>query len=189
MNKKSSIIIIILVGLLAVLAMIFYLSSLPQKERRPAVPELAGEVSLSLISPKNNYQVGELVLVDVLLDSGSELVDGVDIILQYNPASLQLKAKNAAVFDKTGSVFGTLTTAQIDEKEGRLAISGLSVPPQGHFQGRGKVFSLEFEAKKSGQTEVSFVFEPGLTSDSNVSSFSRAEDVLTKVINLELLIF
>lgn len=153
------------------------------------IPErLAGEAVLSLVSSQSACQKGEIVTVEIYLDSKGHLVDGVDVILNYPPQDLQLEYMDSVFLDESDSVFGIFPSPTVNQENGQIVFSALSVPGKS-FQGKGKIASLKFEAEKAGETEIKFLFTPDSTVDSNVSSYEEPKDVLGKAVNLKLLIF
>ena len=95
------------------------------------------------------------------------------------------KLKKKRYLDTTSSVFSSFPSPEIDETAGQIKISAITSPGES-FQGQGKVASLNFKAKKQGETIVSFVFEKGSTIDSNVSSYTYPGDILSQVENITL---
>lgn len=163
-------------------------SELKPIERPTEKLAIEPKASLMLISSQNEYNLGDSILVEIYLDSQGNLVDGVDVILKYQPQYLSLKFQEAEFLDKSGSVFKSFPAPMVDQKKGQIVFSALTGPGQS-FQGQGKVASLWFETQKPGQTEIKFLFKPGSTTDSNVSSYTQPKDILEKVTDLELSIF
>ncbi len=141
---------------------------------------------LTLAANDSEYKVGDDVIVDVYLDTNGEAVDGVDLILEYNPSFVQLNG-TAKFFNTEGSVFSNFIGAKADKEEGRIEISALTSPGNS-FQGRGKIGSLVFSSQSAGNTKISFVFKKGDTTDTNVSSYSQSGDTLDRVQNVSLTI-
>ncbi len=196
MEKKSIIflIIFIIVGAIAGITLYYYLLLF---KKEPILGEEVREILrraqqarrravLILVSKENQYVVNDDVVIDIYLDSQENLVDGVDLVLKYDPQFLQLEERE--FFDTTGSIFNGFPDAKIDEAIGQIRISAITSPGNS-FQGVGKIGSLYFKAKKNGQTTVSFVFEKGSTIDSNVSSYTYPGDILALVKNVALKIY
>jgi len=185
-----TIILILLILLITTgVVLVHYLSkseAIPETEKTKSAAEKG--VILELFSPKNEYKTGEIIKVEVQLDSGDELVEGVDILLYYNPNFLKLKTENGFL-NTSESIFSTFPSPKVNIKKGEIIFSALASPPKGNFKGKGKIATLTFEAIKKGETTIEFAFTPGATRDSNVSSFSEPKDLLEKVKNLKLKIY
>jgi len=193
MFKKIIIILIILVVLMLLcLGIIFLLK--PNKSLAPSKPE--AEVTsfqpklaiLSLDSPKVNYQLGETLSLIINLDSKGLMVDGVDVLITYNPSYLKpqfLTDKNP--LDTTESVFTVFPLVKIDEAMGQIKFSALSSPGQS-FTGKGQVAKLQFKTIHQGETFLEIKFKPGLTNDSNVALTGKGKDILGKVEGLKIFI-
>lgn len=186
MNKKSIIylFIVLVVAAVAGLVIILFKGGVNQPlTGGPGGSAGGGEkVSLILSSDKESYQVGENVSVDIYLNTQEKKTVAADVILTYDPAILNLKYIGSEFIDKTGSVFDQFFSIA-DQKKGKISLSAL-LDPEKNFKGRGKIVSLEFEVKGKDQTEIKIVFEPGISTDSNVSY--EGKDLLEEVANLNL---
>jgi len=134
---------------------------------------------LSLFVEQEEIKAGDEIKVNIILDTQSQPVDGVDVILKYDP--LVLKAQDKEV--KKGEVFTNFMTNEINQETGIIKFSALSQPGQA-FTGQGVLAFIDFQALKQGQTPISFVFEPASTQDTNVASQSK--DILKEVRELGL---
>jgi len=178
--------------MLLYLGIIFLLK--PNKSLAPSKPE-AGTSSfqpklaiLSLDSFKVNYQLGETLPLIINLDSKGLMVDGVDVLITYDPSYLEpqfLTDKNP--LDTTESVFAVFPLVKVDEAIGQIKFSALSSPAQS-FTGKGQVAKLQFKTIRQGETFLKIKFKPGLTNDSNVALAGKGRDVLGKVKGLKIFI-
>ncbi len=181
-----------MVLMLLFLGIVFLLR--PTKPLTPSKPETkisspqSKSAILSLSSPKINYQLGETLPLIINLDSKGLMVDGVDVLIIYNPSYLDpqfLTDKNP--LDTTESVFAVFPLVKIDEAIGQIKFSALSSPGQS-FVGNGQVAKLQFKALRQGKTSLEIKFKPGLTNDSNVALAGKGKDVLGKVKGLKIFI-
>jgi len=193
--KRRNLIFLMLfiaIGLIAGLILFYYVAlfkkepilGLEVRQLLHKEQPLKRQAILSLTSNKKEYLVNEGIIIDIYLDSQGNLVDGVDAVLRYDPQFLQLQDKKSFL-DTYGSVFSSFPGIQIDEAVGEIKISAITSPGRS-FQGKGKVGSLFFIARKEGQTLVTFVLKRGSTTDSNVSSYAYPGDILSQAENLVL---
>ncbi len=136
---------------------------------------------LSLSSQKKENKIGQIFSVEILLDTKDFEIDGVDVFLKYDPKMLEISGKEGSRI-RVGNVFKNFMGSEINKETGLIKFSALSEPKE-KFQGQGKIATINFKSLKEGMTRISFIFERGLTTDSNVSR--KGEDVLLDVINGE----
>ncbi len=154
------------------------------KVKAPEIKNIERRAVLSLSPQEGEYQIGAIFPVDILLDTKDFEIDGLDIYLKYDPGILKISDKEGN-YVKEGNVFKGLLGEEINEQAGLIKFSALSDPLK-KFQGQGKVANIKFKVLEQGTARVSFVFEPGLNTDSNVSK--GGEDVLLGVENGEYII-
>lgn len=144
---------------------------------KPPLPITSG--SLQLTSLKNQYKLGDKILVRAILDSGGNPVEGADLILRFDPKVLSLSKGDV----KSGKIFPTYPLIEVEREKGMVWISGTST--ENSFNGIGIMAELNFSAKSAGKTTVSLEFKKGDTRDSNMVD-SKGKDILEKVQNLEV---
>lgn len=132
---------------------------------------------LRLTTKDSQIKVGDLVKVDVELDTQDKSVDGVDVILNYNPVLLENNRL------EPGQIFSNIMTNQVDQETGIIKFSALSKPEQ-TFKGTGILATLEFKALKAGTTFIDFDFQEDSTEETNVAG--QGKDILKTVENLEI---
>lgn len=178
-RKNIFIVLGVIVGLEVIWAGWFFIQSSQNTSKPNVSTQVAIQpTSITLTSEGTQYRVGGEISVSVNISS-SEKVDGVDLIISFDPKVLT--AKEASL----GSIFSDYPQNRVDNISGRVAISGITsqaggVIPQGEF---GK---LNFTAKAAGTTKISFEFSPGQTVDTNVIESGTGKDILEKVNELEL---
>lgn len=145
----------------------------PEQEIQPK------QAMLDLITENNNFSLGKEFKVDIILDSQEQEVDGVDIILNYDPNILEALAEKV----EKGEILTNFVFNQIDKETGIIRFSALSQFDQ-TFAGQGILASIDFKVLKPVQTTISFDFEQGLTEDTNIAS--QGQDILKQANNLEI---
>lgn len=136
------------------------------------------QTSIILSSAKAEYKLGEQIVVDVNISSAKQ-VDGVDLIITYDPKVLS--AQPAIL----STMFSDYPQNKVDSNLGKVSISGITtqtggVIPEGNFG------SISFVAKTAGITKIAFDFTAGQTGDTNVSQTGTGADILQKVNQLEI---
>jgi hypothetical protein len=140
--------------------------------------------SLSLFPSSGNFTVGSLMRVDIILNTESAPVHGVDVnALNYDKTKLHPIDQNPDVNGvqiKPGELLDTTVYNNIDTNAGKIVFSQVSSNGQ-KFNGTGLLASVFFNVLQTGTTTLTFDFLVGNTMDSNVAS--NGDDVLTSVIN------
>ncbi len=111
--------------------------------------------------------------VDVMLDTGGESIDGLDIFsLKFNPSLVQVVDSNSSqsgVQIATTSLLPVTITNSVNNTTGTIQLSQATSGGT-TFQGTGKIATITFRATASGTSSVNFDFTPGSTTDTNVSA-------------------
>lgn len=140
--------------------------------------------SLSLEPSTKDYQVGDELKVDVILDTASQQTAGVDVVLEYDPQTLELIPQDKILDEwlPEDSPFKNYPRSFLDLEKGNLSFSAL-MEAQKSFKGKTKIATLHFKALTTKTTKIDFVFKRGSTTDSNIADFFNASDMLNKVQN------
>lgn len=142
----------------------------------------SGVGKISLIVPNKGYSVNDVVSVGVVVDTGGNIVDGVDLIVRFDPKVLD--ATPAGLIK--GNILDEYPTVSIDKNKGLVAVSGISNIKNG-FKGNALFAIINFRAKTTGRTSLSIDFQgKGITTDSNLIETATSKDILEQVGNLEL---
>lgn len=136
---------------------------------------------ISLITPKTNYQVAEEVPVSVMIDTGSHTIDGVDLIVRFDPKILEATSGGLI----KGTIMSEYPLMSLDAQAGLIAISGISSLGNS-FSGTGQFATLNLRAKAPGTTSLTIDFNKGSTTDSNLVVTATSEDILGSVSNVNL---
>ena len=182
--------LLVLVGIVLVLEFTWAVWKLtkPVAAPKPASNQRATIMTASLTSillqaPKTQLKIGEQITVGINISS-KKATDGTDIILIYDPKILTVVPINGVPV-ALGTIYNDYPVNSVDEKTGRITISGITstsggVIPQGLF---GQV---TFRAKATGSTKIAVDFAKGKTTESNVIETKTAIDILDEVRNLDL---
>ena len=153
----------------------------PLPARKTNIQKTAGKISLT--TPKTNYKVNEIASVSVIIDTGGHTVDGVDLVVRFDPKSLEATPGGLV---KSG-IFDEYPLVAVDKKLGLISISGVNSLKKG-YQGTGRFAVLNLKAKLPGNTSVTVDFNKGSTTDSNLVESGLSKDILEVVDNLELVV-
>ncbi|OGE29599.1 hypothetical protein A2867_00355 [Candidatus Daviesbacteria bacterium RIFCSPHIGHO2_01_FULL_40_11] len=152
----------------------------PTGKSRAGIQLSAGKISL--ITPKTNYQVAEVVPVSVMIDTGSHTIDGVDLIVRFDPKALEATTAGLT----KGGILNEYPLMAVDAEAGLISISGTGSSDEG-FTGTGQFATLNLRGKIPGRTSLTIDFiKEGVTTDSNIVDFVTSKDILGSVANLEL---
>lgn len=160
-------------------------SNVPSTANAPVVSPKNQITSIILSAPKKNIKVGEEVVVAINLSS-EKYTDGTDLVISYNPKLLSVilnKQTQSPV--SVGSLYNEYPLNELDEKEGKITVSGISSSSTGTLA-KGVFGAITFQAKAPGTAKIALDYTPGSTIDSNVIENKTAKDVLNKVEDLEL---
>lgn len=149
----------------------------------PISPKLS-ETVISLKTPNKNLKVGEEVSVTINISS-TKFTDGTDIILFYDPNLLSIVTSSGGNLPAhVGGMYSDYPINKVDEKNGRIAISGISAI-DGGVAAQGAFGFVTFKAKAAGKARLVLDFTPKSTVDSNVIEARTSKDILNRVENLE----
>ncbi|MBU1000744.1 cohesin domain-containing protein [Patescibacteria group bacterium] len=178
--------IFLILGLILLAELIYAIQVLtlpvPPVEGRLPIQLKAGKILLNV--PKNTYQINEVVPVAVNIDTGSQAVNGVDVIINYDPKILEATPGGLL----KGRIFEEYPNMTVDAGKGLIAVSGINNSQDG-FGGIGQFAAINFRAKIAGTTLLTIDFKgKGSTIDSNLVETGISKDILEQVVNLELVV-
>ena len=182
MNKDNIVGIVILFIAVAVIAVWALVSSSSPKD----IPEqqVNNEESvefngaLRLVSISSEYNAGDLIPVDLELDSDSQSIVGADLLIKYDPELVGIADVDNIV--EPESDFFVVYPADGQTKDGLIRFSLLTQKPQILS---GKIATVYFTAKKTGEVNLDLIFEKGKTNDSNIALSGKGIDILASVNN------
>lgn len=134
--------------------------------------------SLSLVPAGGDYTFSPTITIPVgiVLDSAGKSVDGVDVIIGFDPAKVQITGNKIT----PGTLFEEAPQNTVDNKLGQIRFSALTFKPK-PVSGIVGTFSVKPLIK--GEIDLTFQFLPGATTDSNIAEHGTAKDVLGRVGN------
>lgn len=183
-------VIFIILGIILLIEVIYAVRTLaaptpppPQSAKKADNSAVASVGKITLATPKVNYSVNELIPITVIVDTASKQVNGVDIVVRFDPKVLDANTDGLI----KGAIFDEYPILSVDKNKGMVSISGVSNSQNG-FQGVGKFATINLKAKAPVQTTIAVDFEEGSTSDSNLVSITSSKDILERVDNLDLII-
>lgn len=172
-------------GVILLIEVIFAVKTLTAPTPAPplAQPESQpGKVNLSLEAVGRDFKVGEIVTVNVRVNTGGHRTDGVDLVLKFDPKILE--ASTASLIKTT--IYPDYPQMKVDAKGGLVQISGISGLDGKTFKGTGVFATINFKARAVGETTLTVNFTPGKTDDSNIVESLSGNDILESVSNLNL---
>lgn len=129
--------------------------------------------SLDLSPATHTAAVNETFDVDINLALDGESVKGVDALLTFNSANLQV------VSISNGSVFAEIVK-NFNNTDGSLSVSATSLTP---VTADGALATVTLKAKAAGSSPLSFDYTSGSKIDSNVLENGTNADLLSSVTN------
>lgn len=155
-------------------------------------------VIASLSADKKAYSLNELVNIGVLLNLADKKTPGVDILIKYDPKSLELQKTIDGALKTSGVVsdpkqvlkisassFDTFPYLKANILDGSIFFSALAQPKKDVIE-KVNIASINFKAIKKGSTKISLVFDKSLNQDTGV--FYLGKDILDKVTDVEIVV-
>lgn len=139
------------------------------------------KTTISLVSPITSLKVGAKTTVSINISSVKK-VDGVDLIINYDPKVLTVEANNNQPV-AVGTIFSDYPQNTQDPALGRITVSGIS-SATGGVLANGLFGSIVFRAVAPGTSQISIDYAPGSTTKSNVAQGGK--NILDGVTNLQL---
>lgn len=169
------------------------------EEQEKEVPKQESEmVIMKLSADKSEYNLNELVKVDISLVLAGKKTPGVDVLVKYDPKVLELQKISGGKLQTSGKVsdpkqilktadssFETFPYLKADILEGSIFFSALD-KPQEYVVGDASVSSIVFKAIKKGNAKISLVSAKNTSLDTEV--FYMGNAILDKVIDAEIII-
>lgn len=139
---------------------------------RVALPNLAlsPQKESYVFSPGQTYPVG------IILDSGDSEIDGVDVVITFDPKKARVVTNEVA----SAGLLDQVPLNRVDNITGKIRFSALTFKAK---QVNGILGSFRFEPLVAGRVDFKFDFKPGATVDSNVAQHGSASDALEKVVD------
>ncbi len=178
-------IIFVILGILLLVEVVYLISSLVKPAFSPppykaSVKNTTGKITLLALQTK--YNVKEIIPVSVLVDTGGHQIQGIDLIIHYDPKIFEATSGGIV----KGGIFDDYPLMSADANKGLITISGIS--GINSFQGSGQFAIIALKAKAPGKTSLTVDFKKGSTTASNMTEASSTKNILENVENLDLII-
>lgn len=138
--------------------------------------EVFGSLGLSPASGEYIFSPGQTYPVGIVVDAAGKSVDGVDVIINFDPKKVQVVGSSVS----TTTLFERFPLNKVDNGAGRISFSALTFSPKAVV---GIAATFSFKPTAPGEINLDFEFKPGATTDSNIAEHGTAKDVLGKVEN------
>lgn len=126
--------------------------------------------SLSLSPASATKVIGGTLVVDVILDTGSDSVSGATAIIRYDITKLQVvddDAATAGIQIAQGVIFNqTPLTNSVDTTKGEIRYDSGSLGTS--YTGRGTMATIHFKAIAVGAAAATFLFDSASTIDTSI---------------------
>jgi hypothetical protein len=157
------------------------INSEPQVSHLPLVQK----ATLDLQTDQVILKKGQLIKVLAYLNTFGNHTSAADLTIHYDPASLIMVASNSAKPFADSKIYQKTVFNNMDNKAGLATMSAVSESSQ-FFSGQDFLTSMVFKALRVGPTEITIVFTPGETRDTNI--VSETKDILESVKNLPIIV-
>lgn len=149
-------------------------------------PQAATGVTLALSPSSGNKTVNNNFTVDIVLNTNLQETAGTDIIINYNPADLEVQDANTGVTGvqiAPGTLYASYPINSVNTTTGKISFSGIITPGGTGYTGTGTLATITFKALRIATSNVTFSFTAGSTTDTNVTSKTTYTDILESVTN------
>lgn len=194
-RKKLTIVTVLFLALLAVLVAAIL--------RRPTFfkPQAAINGRLLILASSQQVQVGDVFTADIFVVPGTNLLAGVDLVLEYSSEKVEVQQVQRGGIFKT-YLDGSPAVCGGNKLSGRIFLSGLAYdssllptpPPHNPLSAAGKFASITFKATQAGQAQIKIrpdtndPNDPNSTTDSNLVEVQTAADVLAQTNSVAIMI-
>lgn len=132
------------------------------------------------VSPTSgNYSVNDTFTVILGVNSGSDVVSGVDGVGTYNSSVLDLTSIEQADSMVFESVEGGGACTVKNEEDGKFSFACYANQSYGDKAVNGALVKLTFKALTTGTGTLNYTCSSGSTSDSNIVGSSTINDIIT----------
>lgn len=126
-------------------------------------------------------EVGQTTNLDIVADPQGNRIVGIDIMFSFDPKKIEIVG-----ISKT-DIFSELLGLRIDNLTGRARFSVVNSRGK-YLEQQANIAVVSARLKESGESEISFEFEPGKTQDTNMVSH-ESQDVLASATGTSLTTF
>lgn len=140
----------------------------------------AADPSLEFNPSSVNNELNAPFTVSIMVDTAGYSSGGVGTIINYDPFMI------SATAIQTGQIFTDYPMSSINNERGKITISGIAASADHLFSGSGEFARITFKPMQLGFSDITFSFQPGSTTDSNIAVTFGNGDILTKVNQLKI---
>jgi len=133
-------------------------------------------LSFSPATGEYMFVAGTSYPVGILVDSAGKNIDGVDVVINFDPTKVQVEGSSLS----TTTVFEQYPVNTVDNVKGIVKLSGLTFSTK---PVTGIVATFRFQPLAKGEVNFTFNFISGATTDSNIADNTTAKDILGSVEN------
>lgn len=143
----------------------------------PNVKVIDREGTIELSPNKDSLKIGETRSVDILITSAGKSLDGVDIVLSYDPKVVDISFTE-------GGMFPLYPKKVVDKAEGKIMLTGITLEERPTpVTGSMKFGSLSITGKSEGETQVEILFKKGLKNESTIIENQTSDSLLGEVVS------
>jgi hypothetical protein len=161
----------------------------PLPQPNPSQQQLVGtptkKPTLALRTDQASLKKNETITINAVLEGQGNRASAADLTIRYDPEMLNIIATNSATPFAKSQIFQKTVFNAVDTKTGLATMSAVSEIEQ-PLPDLAFLTSIVFKALKEGPTEITIVFTPDETRDTNI--VSESEDILGSVENLPITI-
>lgn len=147
----------------------------------PPVTAVENKALLALRTDQVMTKKGQNITVHAVLEPNGNTASAADLTIRYDPTVLTLIATASAKPFQESPIFQKTVFNSLDAKAGIATMSAVSESEQ-PVPDLAFLTSMVFKALKVGPAEITIVFTPGDTRDTNI--VSETKDILGTVENL-----
>ncbi len=148
----------------------------PAQNLTAAASEDQASMALSPDTGEFTFTAGQSYPVGILVDSAGKEIDGVDVIISFDPTKVEVVGQQVTA----GSVLPEVPLNKIDNTTGKIRFSALTFEAKAV---NGILGTFRISPKKAGEVNLTFDYTAGATTDSNMAEHGTAQDILGKVTN------
>jgi len=190
-SEKKKILIVIVILLLLVFGIIAVRRGRPipteENSSQEAAPEESAPTAsenniIRISSEKTDYQVDEVVPVNISFKALGKKLFGSDIVLLFDPEFLSTQVEDI----QDGDFFASYPRKTVDPENGIVKLSA--------YQGQDieladqyySIVNINFKALKKGETEIALSWIKGATNTTNLVENGTSQNILEAVGNLKV---
>lgn len=143
------------------------------------MPSVSAQTGGRMYFPETSYSLntGETFETPIYIDTSDVSAAGAGAIVKYDQNFLEV------VSVEKGSIFDDYPLTKDKPENGQVVVSGISGSAKSFFSGNGILGTIKWRSKKIGDTNLTFEFTPGSTTDSNIAVNFGNGDLLNEVEN------